>query len=410
MNYTWLFWVIVAIIMADFVFEKILDILNRKSAGQPLPKEAEGIYDSEKYQKQQEYFIANDKFQTVTGLVGLLEILLMLFTGGFAFVDSIALYFSSNAIIRALIFFAIISLASSIIEIPFSAYDTFVIEQRFGFNKTTVSTFIGDLVKNLLLTVIFGGLLITVLVILYTKLGFWFAPAGWCLMTVISIFINMFYSQLIVPLFNKQTPLEEGELRSEIEAFSEKAGFNLENVFVIDSSKRSTKANAYFIGLGPKKRIGLYDTLIEKLDKKEIVAVLAHEIGHYKKKHIVLNLILSIISSGIMFALMTLFLNNSQIAQVAGCTEASFHINMIIFFILYTPVSFILNIIVNILSRKHEYEADHFVKEMGLSKELSDALKKLTSENLSNLTPHPLYVAVNYSHPTLFQRLDKLKD
>jgi len=310
----------------------------------------------------------------------------------------------------ALSFFAIIGLAQELLMTPFSIYDTFVIEERFGFNKTTVKTYISDKIKGLLLAAILGGVILTVIMVIWSKTGNFFWLLAWAVVTLLSIFMSMFYSILIVPLFNKQTPLEEGELKNKIEEFAKKAGFRLKNIFVIDGSKRSTKANAYFTGFGPKKRIVLYDTLINDLTTEEIVAVLAHEIGHYKKRHMLSGLATGIAESGIMFYVFSLLVNSPALSNALGVDEPKFHIGLVAFGILYTPISFFINIITNYISRKHEYQADHFAAQFDLGKPLVSALIKLSEKNLSNLTPHPLYVFFHYSHPTLLQRLNKLEN
>lgn len=279
------YFLIVAIIVFDFVFERIIDYLNTTRWSDVLPEKLKGIYDEEAYQKSQAYKKVNYRFEILTSSFSFLLILLMLFFNGFALVDGWVAGLTMNVILSALLFFAIIGFASDMLSTPFSVYDTFVIEERFGFNKTTPATFILDKMKGWLLSAILGGGLLALIIFIWTKTGDSFWLLAWGVITLISVFMAMFYSNLIVPLFNKQTPLEEGELKQLIEEFSSKAGFTLKNIYVIDGSKRSTKANAYFTGLGPKKRIVLYDTLINDLSYREIVAVLAHEIGHYKKKH-----------------------------------------------------------------------------------------------------------------------------
>ncbi|MDA3928878.1 MAG: M48 family metallopeptidase, partial [Prolixibacteraceae bacterium] len=285
----------------------------------------------------------------------------------------------------------------------------FVIEEKFGFNKTTVKTFILDKFKGLLLSALLGGGILAIIIWIWTITGNYFWLIAWGVITFITIFITMFYSNVIVPLFNKQTPLEEGELKTAIENFSLKAGFTLKNIFVIDGSKRSTKANAYFTGIGPKKRIVLYDTLIEDLSTNEIVAVLAHEIGHYKKKHVFTSLFLGVIQTGIMLYIFGLFVSSPQLSIALGVEEPTFHIGLIAFGILYTPLSFIIGMGMNVLSRKNEYQADAFAASFGFANDLSSSLKKLSVKSLSNLTPHPLYVFFHYSHPTLLQRINKMK-
>jgi len=288
-------------------------------------------------------------------------------------------------------------------------YDTFVIEEKYGFNKTSPATFVLDKLKGWLLSALIGGLILSLLIWFYEQTREMFWIYAWLLTIVFMIFMQLFYSNLIVPLFNKQTPLQEGELRTAIEQFAAKAGFQLKNIFVIDGSKRSTRANAYFTGLGPTKRIVLYDTLINDLSVNEIVAVLAHEIGHYKKKHNTTGLIISVINAGITLFIFSLFINRPALSQALGATQPSFHMALVAFGILYTPISLVTGIASNILSRKHEYEADHFAAGFGLANELVSGLKKLSRKNLSNLTPHPWYVFFHYSHPTLLQRIRALK-
>jgi STE24 endopeptidase len=404
------YFLIVAIIVFDFVFERIIDYLNTTRWSDMLPEKLKGIYDEEAYQKSQAYKKVNYRFEILTSSFSFLLILLMLFFNGFALVDGWVAGLTMNVILSALLFFAIIGFASDMLSTPFSVYDTFVIEERFGFNKTTPATFILDKMKGWLLSAILGGGLLALIIFIWTKTGDSFWLLAWGVITLISVFMAMFYSNLIVPLFNKQTPLEEGELKQMIEEFSSKAGFTLKNIYVIDGSKRSTKANAYFTGLGPKKRIVLYDTLINDLSNREIVAVLAHEIGHYKKKHTISGLLTGIIETGVMLFIFSLVVGSPLLSNALGIDVPKFHIGLIAFGILYSPISFVLSIFMNMVSRKNEYQADRFAAQYGLAEELASGLKKLSVKNLSNLTPHPLYVFFHYSHPTLLQRLNKLEN
>ncbi len=405
-----IFWIIIAIISSDFLFENYLDYLNTKQMGKKLPPELEDIYDKEKYAKQQAYQRENHRFGMLSGSVSFVLILGMFLLYGFAWVDSIVWSMTSNSIVAALLFFGIIMLASHIINLPFSIYDTFVIEEKYGFNKTTPKTYILDQIKGLLLGAIIGGGLLALIIFIYQQTQNMFWIYAWAVVALFSIFMTMFYSNLIVPLFNKQTPLEEGELRDAIQRFADKANFKLDNIYVINGSKRSSKANAYFTGFGGKKRIVLYDTLIEEMDNDEIVAVLAHEIGHYKKKHVVQGLVISLLQTAAVLFLFSLLIDNVYLSRALGVEEPNFHIGLIAFGILYTPVSFVLGIFMNKLSRKNEYQADSFAAQKYKPQPLAAALKKLSQKNLSNLTPHPLYVYFNYSHPPLLQRLNHLKN
>lgn len=404
------FYIIVGVVVFGYLLERFLKYLNTTKWSNQLPKELEGIYDAEKYKKSQEYERENYRFSLVTSTFSILVMLGMLFFDGFAFVDDVARGWAQGPILIALVFFGILMFASDIINTPFSVYDTFVIEEKYGFNKTTIKTFIFDKVKGWLLAAIIGGGLLSLIIWFYEATTDMFWIYTWITFGVFMIFITMFYSSLIVPLFNKQTPLEDGELKSAINELSEKVGFKLDNVFVIDGSKRSTKANAYFSGLGAKKRIVLFDTLINDLSTNEIVAVLAHEIGHYKKKHTLSGIVISLLQTGLTLFILSLFIGSPLLSEALGASQPSFHIGIIAFSILYSPISTILGLGMNIFSRKNEYEADRYAKENFDGASLQDALKKLSIKNLSNLTPHPAYVFFHYSHPPLLQRLKALAD
>lgn len=300
-------------------------------------------------------------------------------------------------------------IGSDLLSTPFSVYKTFVIEERFGFNKTTVKTFIFDKIKGLLMTVIVGGAILALIVWFYqlTQEIFWLYT--WGLVTLFTVFMNMFYAKLIVPLFNKQTPLEEGSLRDKISDYAKSVGFNLDKIFIIDGSKRSTKANAYFSGFGSEKRVTLYDTLVNDLNDEEIVAVLAHEVGHYKKKHIIFNLVSSILLTGLTLYILSIFVSNPLLSNALGVEKPSFHVGLIAFGLLYSPISEVTGLLMNYLSRVFEYQADDYAKNTYSAAPLISSLKKLSKSSLSNLTPHPAYVFMHYSHPTLLERVRNLK-
>jgi STE24 endopeptidase len=409
MTATTLFYIIIGMIILNFIIEKVLDALNAKHYNDPIPSELGDVYDAEAYKKSQDYKLTNYKFGLLTSAFSLLLTLSFLLLDGFEYVDNIARAFSDNSIIIALIFFGIIMLASDIITTPFSYYKTFVIEERFGFNKTTKKTFVLDKLKGLLMMVILGGSILALVVWFYELTGSMFWVYTWGIITVFSLFMNMFYAKLIVPLFNKQTPLEEGDLRNKISDYAKTVGFNLDKIFVIDGSKRSTKANAYFSGFGSEKRVTLYDTLVNDLEHDEIVAVLAHEVGHYKKKHIIYNLIASIVLTGIMLYVLSIFISNPLLSNALGVEIQSFHVGLIAFGLLYTPISELTGLWMNYLSRQFEYQADDYAKNTYKAEPLITALKKLSKNSLSNLTPHPAYVFMHYSHPTLLERVKNLK-
>lgn len=409
MTSTTLFYIIIAIIIISFIVDNILDALNAKHFNDALPKDLQDVYDETDYKKSQEYKATNYRFGLLTSSFSLALTLAFLFLDGFEFVDNIARSFSDDPIIIALIFFGIIMIGSDIITTPFSYYSTFVIEEKFGFNKTTKKTFFLDKLKGWLMTAIVGGGLLALIIWFYQSTGTYFWLYAWGLVAVFVLFINMFYSKLIVPLFNKQKPLEAGTLRDKISEYAQTVGFKLDKIFVIDGSKRSTKANAYFSGFGSEKRVTLYDTLINDLEEEEIVAVLAHEVGHYKKKHIIFNLFASILTTGLMLYILSLFISNPLLSNALGVEIPSFHIGLIAFGMLYAPISEITGLIMNLFSRKFEYQADDYAKTTYKAEPLITSLKKLSKNSLSNLTPHPAYVFMHYSHPTLLQRIVNLR-
>ena len=403
--YQTIFYFIVGILIFDYLLDQFLDYLNSTKRSSVLPNQLKGIYDEEKYKKSQDYEKVNHKFSILTGSFNLLLILVFLHFSGFAIIDELARSYTDSYILVALIFFGIIMFASDILHIPFSVYNTFVIEERFGFNKTSAKTFILDKIKGWIITAIIGGGLLALIIWFYNYIGEFFWIYAWIAISLFMIFMTTFYTSLIVPLFNKLKPLEEGELKNEITSFCENANFKLNNVFVIDGSKRSTKANAYFSGLGKKKKIVLFDTLIKELSNEEIVAVLAHEIGHYQKKHTLISVFLSVIQTGLTLFILSLFVSNPELSKALGSEIPSFHLGLITFGFLYSPISTIIGLFMNIISRKNEYAADQFASEHYDGVHLQSALKNLSVSNLSNLTPHPIYVFFNYSHPTLLQRL-----
>ena len=409
MTATTLFYIIIAIIIINFVVDKILNALNARHYKDALPNELIDVYDEAEYKKSQDYKTTNYKFEIITSTFSVILTLGFLFLDGFEFVDTIARSYSQNPIIIALIFFGIIMLCSDILTTPFSYYSTFVIEERFGFNKTTKKTFILDKLKGWIMMIVLGGGILALIIWFYQISGSQFWLYAWALVAVVSIFMNMFYARLIVPLFNKQTPLEAGSLREKISDYAKTVGFKLDKIFVLNGSKRSTKANAYFSGFGREKRVTLYDTLINDLDEEEIVAVLAHEVGHYKKKHIIFNLVTSILLTGFTLYILSLFINNPLLSNAIGVEIPSFHIGLIAFGLLYTPISEITGLIMNYFSRVFEYQADNYAKKTYKAEPLITSLKKLSKNSLSNLTPHKAYVFMHYSHPTLLERIMNLK-
>ncbi|HLV39970.1 M48 family metallopeptidase [Xanthomarina sp.] len=409
MTATTLFYIIISIIIISFIIDKILDALNAKHFNDEVPLELQDVYDETEYKKSQAYKKTNYKFGLLTSTFSIVLTLAFLIFDGFELVDNLARNFSESPILIALIFFGIIMIGSDILSTPFSYYKTFVIEEDFGFNKTTKKTFILDKIKGWLMLALVGGGILALIIWFYQFAGNDFWLYAWALMTVFTVVMNMFYAKLIVPLFNKQTPLEEGDLRNKISSYAETVGFKLDKIFVIDGSKRSTKANAYFSGFGSEKRVTLYDTLINDLDDEEIVAVLAHEVGHYKKKHIIFNLIASILLTGLTLYILSIFISNPLLSNALGVQIPSFHIGLIAFGLLYAPISEVTSLIMNCFSRTFEYQADNYAKTTYKALPLITSLKKLSKNSLSNLTPHKAYVFMHYSHPTLLERIKNLK-
>ncbi len=404
-----LLYIILAIVAAEFVLERVLDYLNQKERSEQLPENLSGIYDEEKYKKSQQYAAAKDKIGFISSTFGFVVTIAMIL-GGFALLDNFVREITDNSIYQTLLFFAIIGFGSDLISTPFSLYNIFVIEEKFGFNKMSIGTYIADKVKGWILGGIIGGGLLYLFVLFYQTFPEYFWLYAWGIFMAFSLFITMFYTNLIVPLFNKLKPLEDGELRTAIENYANSVNFPLKNIMVIDGSKRSTKANAYFSGLGGSKNIVLYDTLIEKHTTQELVAVLAHEVGHYKKKHTLQGLFISAFTMLLTLFVLSLVIKNPALSAALGASQPSLHMGLIAFSILYSPLSTITGLLMNIFSRKNEYEADAYAANTSSGKALMDALKNLSVDTLSNLTPHKAYVFFYYSHPPLLKRLGALRN
>ena len=401
----------VVIITISFLIDLVSGVLNYLSFDKELPENVSDIYDEKEYKMSQLYKKENFRFNLFSSSLGFILMILILKNGLLGDLDSFLRTISpENEITLSLLFFASIFIINDVITLPLQLYRVFIIEENFGFNKMSLWTFILDKFKSYIITFIFGLILLIPLLIfimLYPS-DFWIY--FWIVVSLFVVFINMFYTSLIVPLFNKLRVLENGDLRDKLNSFAKKVDFSLSNIFIIDGSKRSSKANAYFSGFGKNKKIVLYDTLIKNHSVDELVAVLAHEIGHYKLKHIISNMIISIITTGIMLYIMSKFLFNSEISYALGGNISFRHLEIFAFFIIYSPINTILSILLNIKSRKNEYEADNFAVRSYKKKPLITALKRLSKDNLTNLTPHPLYEFINYSHPTLSKRLNSINN
>jgi STE24 endopeptidase len=412
--YNTYFIIILSILVFGFLLERILDHLNFHRWKSDLLEKLASFYSKEEYKKAYQYNKTKDRFSLLTDSLSFIIMILFFVLGGFAWLNGILEPGIDSEILLALAFFGILFIASDLISIPFSIYNTFVIEEKFGFNKTTPRIFVFDKLKSYLLTIVIGGGISYVLLWLISELREDFWLYAFLVVLAFSILMNFFYTTLILPLFNKLKPLEEGELKSAIEDFASKVKFPLTKVFVIDGSKRSSKANAFFSGFGRKKKIVLYDTLIEKHTTEELVAVLAHEVGHFKKKHIIKNMVVSFLQTFVMLYILSLLLFHETISvgltNAFGLegTNAVLHINLIAIAILFEPVNLILGLFGNIVSRKYEFQADRFAVENSNGEALASALKKMSAHHLSNLDPHPAYVFFYYSHPPLIQRLEEM--
>lgn len=404
------FWfnIIIFLVVFNFFFSSILEYLNDKSWKDKIPESFKDFYSKEKYKKAKNYKIESSRVSLISSSISIIVTTLILFFGVYGSVSDYLASISDLIFVQSGLFLFCFYILNLILSIPISFYSTFVLEDKYGFNKTTKKLFFIDLIKGFFMTILIGGVLLFFAVSLYELFnnGFWVWL--WIGLSLFLIFVNTFYASLIVPIFNKLTPLEKGSLKSKIENYSRKIGYSLNNIFIIDGSKRSTKANAFFSGLGPKKTIALFDTLVDNHSEEELVAVLAHEVGHYKKKHIFKGLFLSILQIGIMCYLLEICISQNEISLALGAQNQTFHLGLVGFSLLYSPIGMITGILMNILSRKNEFEADDYARSTYDGEHLSIALKKLSVNNLSNLYPHPWYVFVHYSHPPLIKRLEAL--
>lgn len=402
--------IILATLLVDYLLNLVADYYNLQALKPELPEEFEGVYDEETYRRSQEYTKVNTKFGFVSSAFNVVVILAFWFSGGFNWLDQVVRGWELGTIWTGLAYIGILILAKSILSLPFSIYSTFVIEERFGFNKTTPKTFVLDMLKGLGLGIVLGGPLLAGILAFFTYFETYGWLYAWAAVTAFTLFVQFIAPTWIMPLFNDFEPLEDGELRQKIEDMAASVNFPLQGIFVMDGSKRSSKSNAFFTGFGKNKRIALYDTLIEKHTDDELVAVLAHEVGHYKKKHIIQNMVISILQTGIMFLLLSIFLHAQGLYDAFYMEQQSVYVGLIFFGMLYAPIDMILSIFMQIISRKHEFQADRFAAETtGQPETMVQALKKLSKDNLSNLTPHSFYVFLNYSHPPVLERIKAIR-
>lgn len=402
--------IITAIVLIEFIIDNTTKYLNLKALDAELPSEFADVYDADTYRKSQEYTKTRTKFGFISSGFGLVSLLLFWHLGGFEYVNTLAESWSESFIIRGLYFFGILIFLQQLVSLPFSIYSTFVIEEKFGFNKTTVKTFIIDIIKGLLLLTVIGGSVLALILYIFSELGELSWLYAWGAVILFTLVMQYIAPKWIMPLFNKFKPLEDGELKQGILEFADKVDFQLQDIFIMDGSKRSSKSNAFFTGFGKNKRIALFDTLVEKHTTGELVSVLAHEIGHYKRKHIFQGMLISILHTGVLFYLLSLFLYQEGLYFAFYMDSTPIYAGFLFFSLLYSPIETLLSVGMNILSRKNEFEADEFAVVVRANREdMISALKKLSKDNLSNLTPHKWYVFMNYSHPPVIDRIKAIR-
>jgi STE24 endopeptidase len=402
--------IILVALAANYLLNLISDLLNLRSIQAPLPEEFRDVYDEEKYRKSQDYTRVRTRFGLITSTFSLVLLLVFWFAGGFNWVDQLVRGFGYGTIPTGLMFVGILILAQTLISLPFSVYATFVIEERFGFNKTTPATFIADRLKGLMLTVLLGGPLLAGVIGIFEYFGTIAWLYAWIVVVLFTLFVQFIAPTWIMPLFNKFIPLEDGELRQAILSYADRVAFPLRGIYKIDGSRRSSKSNAFFTGFGRNKRIALFDTLIEKHSVPELVAVLAHEVGHYKKKHIPKNMVVSMLHTGAMLFLLSLFIRVPGLHEAFFMDDISVYAGLLFFGLLYSPIELVLSVVMQVVSRKHEFEADRYAADTTDDPEsMVSALKKLSADNLSNLTPHPFHVFLHYSHPPVLQRIRAIR-
>lgn len=402
-------WIILAALLVRFILSVVSETLNLRALRNDLPDEFEGVYDAEDYRKSQDYTRVRTRFGFVTLAFDTLALLIFWFAGGFPWLDTWVRGFGYGPIVTGIAFMGVLVVGGQILSLPFEIYSTFVIEGRFGFNRTTPKTFVIDLIKGLALGIAFGVPLLAAILWFFERTGDMAWIYCWIVLTAFQLFALYFFPTWIMPLFNRFEPLAEGELKDELLGYAKKVGFSLQGIFVMDGSRRSSRSNAFFTGFGKSKRIALFDTLVENHSVPELTAILAHEVGHYKKKHIFKGLIVGIVHFGVVFYLMSIFLRHEGLFTAFYVEQPSIYAGLIFFSMLYAPIELILGIALNLMSRRHEFEADHYAAETADGNAMVQALKKLSKDNLSNLTPHPFFVFLNYSHPPVLERIRALR-
>jgi STE24 endopeptidase len=404
--------IVIGLVALMYIIDLVIALVNYNHRNQPIPEIAKDIYDQEKYQKWLSYFMETHRFQVIVKTLSTVFLLVLLGFGFFGFLEKLTVSWFSHPILQTLAFLGVFFLINMLISLPFDYYATFVIEEKYGFNKTTRKTFFVDLLKSLLLAAVLGGGLVALLNAIYLEFAnnlWFFVLYAWVILTIVMIILFVLNTKVFVKIFNKLTPLPEGELREKIHSLAEKVGFNVKAISVMDASKRSTKLNAFFSGLGKTREVVLYDTLVEKLNDEEILSVLAHELGHAVHKDIPRMLALQIAMFGLYAVVIGFILQSDALAQAFGLSGVHLGFGLLLFSILMAPLDLLISLPVNAISRKAEYAADAFAAKYAGKGSTLKALKMLAQENLANLTPHPVYVKVHYNHPTIPQRLEAIQ-
>ena len=405
------FIIIIGMLLFQYILEILVNILNLRALKPSLPSEFKDTFDEDKYIKSQEYTKTNTKFSFITSTFSLIVNLTFIFGGIYNYIDILVRNYGYDANLTGLLFFGFLFIINDILNIPFSLYKTFIIEEKFGFNKTTITTYLSDKLKGYFLAILIGGPVLYLILYFfstYTSYGWLYV---WMFLVSFSILMQPIFTTFIAPMFNKFTPLEDGPLLSRIKNYLKEVNFPVAKLEVIDGSKRSSHSNAYFSGIGKYKRIALFDTLLEQMNDDEILSIIAHEVGHYKLKHIYTGILLSALQSGIMLYILSIFINNSSLFEVFQMENLSVYASLVFFSMLYSPISMIIGIFFTMVSRKNEFSADAYsVKTAKLPDSLISGLKKLSKENLSNLTPHWLNVFLNYTHPPVLDRIVAIRD
>lgn len=401
--------IIVAALAGEYLLNAAADILNLRSMRPEVPGEFAGVYDADTYRRSQEYTRARTLFGLTVSTIMLSLTLVFWFAGGFGAADRLVRGWGVSELWTGLAFIALLALLRTLASLPFRIWSVFVIEERFGFNRTTPGTFIADLLRGTALAAVIGGGVVAGVLYLFGSVG----PGAWLWCwgfgALVTVFLQFIAPAWLMPLFNRFTPLPEGELKEGILGYASKIGFPLKGIYVMDGSKRSSKANAFFTGFGRTRRIALFDTLVAKHTVPELIAVLAHEIGHYRRKHVRTGLVTGVLHMGVMLWIFSFFVGHRPLFDAFFVEDVSVHAGLVFFGMLFTPIEVFLGLLMNALSRKHEFEADRFAAEtLGGGADLAAALRKLSAGNLSNLTPHPFYVFLHHSHPPVVERIRRL--